>query len=326
MLKIMIEYLRLFLLLLVISVTPSLSIAQSAIRNASKLDRYMMFAHPIGAAKLSFPGSNGGYTLIHLPTKEITEIGDTVIKDHAYLLDLNLSHDGLYLAPDTMLKVTDFTPFEFAITKDHIIHAKLAPSHSHEELRNLDSTFNGTLGYGLLRQFVTVFDFKKNTLTFYPLYANVDIGQHDTNATQLPLIDDAKITYCGCPFPTIWMDVQAPPLKPGHVNLAFDQPLSQVFTPAIDAQTQKLIDKQTAAIHKVTNGTKEKQNVGFNLGQFIVGGENIASRSPHRAIAELPAQYHDLNVAVLGTLGMDVLRTFSGIIIDPSRSKVILVK
>ena len=321
----MIKSIYLFLFLLVVAIVPSSSIAQSTTRDASKIDRYMKFAHPIGVVKLTFPGPNGGYTLIHMPTKEVTEIGDTVIKDHAYLLDLNLSHDGLYLAPDTMLKITDFTPFEFAITKDHIIHAKLAPSHSHEELRDLDSTFNGTLGYGLLRQFVTVFDFKKNTLTFYPLFANVDIGQTDPSAIQLPLIDDAKITYCGCPFPTIWLDVQAPPLKPGHVNLAFHQPLSQVFTPAIDAPTQKLIDKQTNALNKGVK-TGEKRNVGFNLGQFIVGGENIASRSPHRAIAELPAQYHDLNVAVLGTLGTDVLRTFSGIIIDPSRSKVILVK
>ena len=38
---------------------------------------------------------NGGFTFVHLPTNEITDWGDTVLKDHTYLLDLNLSHDFL---------------------------------------------------------------------------------------------------------------------------------------------------------------------------------------------------------------------------------------
>ena len=292
-------------------------------RAQSRIDRYMKFAHPIGVAKLDFPGPNGGYTFIHLPTKEVDDrSGDTVVKDHTYLLDLTVSHEGLYLAPDTMRSMSDYTPFEFVLTKDHLIHAKLAPSHTHDDLREFDTSLNGTLGYGLLRQFVTVFDFKKNTLTFYPLFANIDIGQNDTDAIQLPLIDDAKVTYCGCPFSTIWLDIQAPPLKPGHVNLAFQQPLSQIFTVAIDDKTERLVDKHST----VDPVTKQKRNIGLNVGQFIVGGENIASRSPHRAIIETPPQYHDLNIPLLGTLGTDVLRTFSDVIIDPSREKLILVK
>ena len=288
----------------------------------SRIDRYMKFAHPVGTVKLDFPGPNGGYTFVHLPTKEVNESGDTIVKDHTYLLNLNVSHEGLYLAPDTMHTLTDYTPFEFALPNGHIIHAKLAPGHSHEEFRGLDSSFNGTIGYALIRQFVTVFNFEKNTLTFYPLFANVDIGEHDSTAIQIPLIDDAKVTYCGCSFPTIWLDAQAPPFKAGHVNLAFQQPLSQIFNPAIDEKTQELLDKKAT----IDPATKKKRPVGFSLSQFIVGGENIARRSPHRMITDLPSQYHDLTVPVLGTLGTDVLRTFKAVIIDPSRTKLIFVK
>jgi hypothetical protein len=40
----------------------------------------------------------------------------------------------------------------------------------------------------------------------------------------------------------------------------------------------------------------------------------------------MPPIYHDFNVPVLGALGTDVLRTFRGIIIDPSRNRLIFVK
>jgi hypothetical protein len=204
----------------------------------------------------------------------------------------------------------------------------LTPGHSHEDLRGLDSTFNGTIGYGLLRQFVTTIDFKKKKLTFYPLYANLDLGEEDTNTIQLPLLDDAKITYCGCPFPTVWMETDAPPLASGHVNLAFHRPTSQVFTSALDAKTQLILAKQS---HADTLAGHPGRPLGLNLNEFIIGKlsghtENIACRGSHREIAPLPPEYHDLNVPVLGTLGTDVLRTFSAIIIDPSRNKLVFVR
>ncbi|GEM_PF-2143508 len=293
----------------------------------SPLQKYLRFAHPIATVALSFPGPSGGYTLLHLPTKEVTEYGDTIIKNKSYLLDLNVSHDGLYLAPDTMLSISDFTPFEFVPAKDRIMHAKLAPSHSREEIRQLDTTFNGVVGLGFIKQFVTAFDLEHNTVTFYPLYANLMIADDDTNTIQLPILDDAKITYCGCPSPNIWLDVQAPPLNSGHVSLAFNQPESQVFESAFDSVTRHTIAKQRLQDSLSAN----KRPIGLKLGDFIVGKEtghaiNIAFRSPKRLIEPLPAMYHDLNVPVLGTLGTDALRTFKGIIIDPSRNKLIFIK
>ena len=35
------------------------------------------------------------------------------------------------------------------------------------------------------------------------------MGDHYTNVIQLPLLDHAKITYCGCALPTIWLDATA---------------------------------------------------------------------------------------------------------------------
>lgn len=293
----------------------------------SRLDHYMSLAHPIGTASLAFPGPDGGYTFVHLPTKELMEWGDTEVNPRTYLLDLNISHEGLYIAPDTMLDFSQYTQFQFVLPGNHIIHAKLAPSHTHQDYLAMDTNFNGTLGWGLIKQFITVFDFKRNLLTFYPLYSSVIVADDDTNVIQLPIIDDARITYCHCPVSTVWLDVQAPPLIPGHVNLAFQQPRSEVYLTALDSNTRQIVNRQIikdSLAHDV-------RPIGLNLGQFIVhdlAGHaiNLASHGPHRAIVPLLDIYHDLTVPVLGALGTDVLRTFSGIIIDPSRNKLIFVK
>ncbi len=184
----------------------------------SPVDYYFRNAHPIGTAKLDFPGPAGGYTLIHLPSKEDNGLGDTSLNDHTYLLDLNISTDGLFLAPDTALSFFQKTPFVFYLPDGHVIHADLTPGHSNEKLFALDSTFLGTIGWGLIQKYITAFDFKNNRLTFYSLYANDSIADDDTNVIQLPLIDDEGITYCHCNTPTVWLDVHAPPLPDGHVN------------------------------------------------------------------------------------------------------------
>ncbi len=292
------------------------------------LDSYLRLAHPVGTAKLDFPGLDGGFTFVHLPTEEVRPYwGDTLVHDHTYLLDLNVSNDGLYLAPDTMVSFSSTTPFEFDLPGGHIIHANLTPGHSHEDMRALDSTFNGTIGYGLMKQFVTAFDFKRNQLTFYPLYASDSIAADDTNVIQLPILDDAKITYCHCNAPTIWLDVEAPPLPQGHVNLAFQAPQSEIFKPSLDSATRLVIDKN----HLRDSLAGKKRPIGLNLAQFIIHDVfghaiNLAPRGPHRAIDPMPPIYHDFNVPVMGALGTDVLRTFSGIIIDPSRGRLIFVK
>ncbi len=299
----------------------------SNISAQSRLVHYMSLAHPLGTVRLSFDGPDSGFTFVHLPTKEVMEWGDTMINPRTYLIDLNVSNEGLYLAPDTQVSFSDYTPFEFVLPNHHIIHAKLAAGHTHQEMLALDTNFNGTIGWGLIKQFITVFDFRKNELTFYPLYSSVLVGDSDTNVIQLPILNDAKITYCHCPVSTVWMDVTAPPLPEGHVNLSFQQPISQVFVSGLDSSTQASVERQHAA--DSISGTKRP--IGLSVAQFdlhdLFGQTiNIAGRGPHRIVVLAPAIYHDLTIPIMGTLGTDVLRTFSGIIIDPSRNKLIFVK
>lgn len=294
----------------------------------SLLEYYFRNAHPVGTVKLDFPGPGGGYTFIHLPTEEIREYwGDTIVRDHTYLLDLNVSRDGNYLAPDTMLSFSSTTPFRFDLPGGHIIHAQLTPGHTHEDLQQYDSTFNGTIGWGLIKEFTTAFDFQNNTLTFYPLYSDDSIADNDTNVIQLPIIDDAKITYCHCASSTIWLDVEAPPLPQGHVNLAFQDPHSEIFRPSLDTGTRNFIDRQ----HIADSIAGHPRGIGLTVAQFIVhdlfgNAINLAPRGPQRWIDHMPPIYHDFNIPVMGALGTDVLRTFRGIIIDPSRGKLIFIK
>ena len=297
-----------------------------AIRH-SPLDKYLQLAHPVGTAKLEFPGPGGGFTFVHLPTKERMEWGDTLVNDHTYLLDLNVSNDGLYLAPDTMLSFANTTPFEFDLPGGHAIHANLTPGHSREVLRGLDSSFNGTIGWGLIQKYITVFDFKRNQLTFYSLLSNDSIADDDTNVIQLPLLDDAEITYCHCKNPTVWLDVKAPPLPQGHVNLAFHIPQSEIYKPSLDSVTRSKVDKS----HLLDSLAGGHRPLGLELGPFLIRDLfghviNLAPRGKHRLIDPRPLIYHDFNIPVMGSLGTDILRTFSGIIIDPSRGKLIFVK
>lgn len=293
----------------------------------SSMDYYLRFAHKLGTAKLDFPGPGGGFTFIHLPTKEDNGLGDTIVNDHTYLLDLNVSTDGLYLAPDTMLSFSHQTAFEFELPGGHIIHAQLTPGHSHEALLKIDTTFNGTIGYGLIKEYITAFDFKRNQLTFYSLLANDSIADDDTNVIQLPIIDDEMISYCHCKQPTIWLDVHAPPLPDGHVNLAFQDPKSEIYRPSLDSGTRMLTDKK----HLADSLAGGKHPVGIVLDQFIthdLSGRavNLISHGSHRWVDPRPDIYHDFIYPVMGSLGTDVLRTFRGIIIDPSRGKLIFVK
>src|SRR5438105_10753393 len=71
----------------------------------SIIDRFFNKAEPIGTARMTFPGPNGGFTFLHLPVREVKEWGDTVVTERAFLLDLNISNDGVYLSPDTVLTV-----------------------------------------------------------------------------------------------------------------------------------------------------------------------------------------------------------------------------
>jgi hypothetical protein len=303
-----------------------LLVAATSTLQAQTVDRYFPKSEIIGHIPMTFPGPAGGNTFLHLPVKEVKEWGDTSIATRAFLLDLNISNDGIYLSPDTVLNVKGNTPFEFIFSDKRRIHAALTPTHAHEDFAWLDTTYSGTLGYGLLKQFVSQFDFKTNTLSLYPLYSKVELPSADS-VIELPFLDDAKITYCGCNFPTLWADGDAPPFKPGHVHIAFEEPLSQIYNNALDKKTDRALKQQY--LKDSTEGVRRP--LGFNLGQFYLKtttgqSENLAKRSPHRTVSNLPKQYHDLNVPLLGSLGTDFLRTFSAVIIDPSGQRILLIR
>src|SRR5206468_2329225 len=95
------QAMRLLFLLICTCVLSNAGVAQQHDADSSRsvtLTQYLKFAHPLGSVKLDFPGPYGGFTFVHLPTKEIMEWGDTVVKDHVYLIDMNVSHDGTFLA------------------------------------------------------------------------------------------------------------------------------------------------------------------------------------------------------------------------------------
>jgi hypothetical protein len=74
-----------------------------------------------------------------------------------------------------------------------------------------------------------------------------------------------------------------------------------------------------------------KRPVGLDLARFYVRDLfghviNLSPRGSHRLVDPMPPIYRDFIIPVMGSLGTDVLRTFSGIIIDPSRGKLIFVK
>ena len=111
------------------------------------------------------------------------------------------------------------------------------------------------------------------------------------------------------------------------MNLGFHQPISQVYVEALDSSTKAIVERQ----HAADSITGAKRPIGLRLGQFMLHdlfghSIDIANRGSGRIVVNMPAIYHDLTVPIMGTLGTDVLRTFSGSIIDPSRNKLIFVK
>lgn len=288
-----------------------------------RVDRYMRHAHPLGSIDLSFPGPGGGYTFANLELQKINEDGDTNYKKYPFLVDFTSSSDGTFIPPDSMRSVIkDHLEHVIRLSDVRFVRANLSPSHTKAEFKELDTNFAGVLGYYFFRKFVTVFDFKRNKLTLYPLYANVDIGERDTNAVQVEYKDDAIISYCKCPSPGVWLEAEAPPIKNGRVFFGFGTPVSEVYKPSLDKATLDLFEKNI----EEDSLTGKKSIPGFSLATFKIGKSNIANRNPKRIVKDLPALFKDLNISVMGSMGTDVLRRFSAMIFDPSRGKVILVK
>jgi hypothetical protein len=267
-----------------------------------RIDRYTKLAKPLGSIELTFPGPGGGYAFANLDVQYVDGYDDTTYRKMKFLIDFTVSSDGTFIPPDTMRSTDQYKEHVIRLSDERFVRATLSKSESKIEYRDLDSTFAGVLGYFFFKRYISVFDFKRNKLTLYPHFASINIRPSDTNAIQVQYKDDAFITYCNCPFPSVWLESEAPPLKKGRVFFGFGSPYSEVYTTALDEQTRKIVEKETEV-------------------DSLTGRKN-----PKRLVRELPPLFKDLSVQVMGSMGTDVLRTFSAMIFDPSREQVTLVK
>lgn len=264
-----------------------------------------------------------GYLFIDLPTEEIDSLGTKAVHVHSYLIDVGISNDGNFLPFDSTLSVVSkATDFRFPVSDSYTLLASLVPSYAKEQFHSLEPNFRGVLGYAFLRRYVAVFDFEKLQLILYSTNTSL-VYSHalDTEATHIPYLDDAMIVYCHCPFPTMWLEVKAPPLMEGRVHLNLSDNQSLVFKEAFDPKTKEVVEREQLA-----DSLAGKKFGGIEVNQFIVGGRNIAARNPKRVVASIPPQYKDLNINVIGTLAIDVLRKYKAVIIDPTRSELMLVR
>jgi hypothetical protein len=94
-----------------------------------------------------------------------------------------------------------------------------------------------------------------------------------------------------------------------------------IYTQALNTKTQKILNAQW-----LRDSIAGQKKSGIELAKFIIGGVNIAKQNPHRFITDLPPIFRNLNIFIIGTVGVDILRRFPAVIIDPTRSRVILVK
>lgn len=264
-------------------------------------------------------------TIAHPPVEEESEAFLQYAKSmRSYLIDLGASNEGSWLLDSfSTAVITDYKHVSIATGDTTSLPLSLIPSSSRENFRSLDQSFSGTIGYGWLKQYVNVFDFTENRWYIYRSDNNPKFsGRVDTNATHIPYLDDAIITYCHCPFPTIWLEVEAPPLTPGRVQLSLSDNQSFIFKSALDDKTAKIV----AENERADSLSGKSEFGGIELANFIADGKNIAQPNPRRMIAPLPPRFKDLNISVIGTLAVDVLRKYAALIIDPSRQKIVLVK
>ena len=108
----------------------------------------------------------GGYTIAHIPVcRSITVWRHD--RAHASVNDrCRDPNEGNYLPKDTSRVTTGYTSWSLMTGGGHMLHVSLAPMNSHQEFRQLDSTYFGTLGYAFFKQFMTVLDYKKRRFRF----------------------------------------------------------------------------------------------------------------------------------------------------------------
>lgn len=265
-----------------------------------------------------------GFLLVTLPVQDTNERGEKIIVRRSFLLDPAISNDGNFIPFDSAaIIVTSTHEFRIPVSESRSLKLDLVPTEAREAFRKLDPNFFGVIGYGFLKRYRSVIDMSKKEMRLYSLVSSISYSPLvDSNGLKTYYFDDVIINYCQCQFPSMWLELKAPPIKEGRVHLSLADNQSTIFRDALDPATLSIIEKEERA-----DSLAGKQNFGgISVAQYFIGDRNIASRDPRRVVVKRPAKFKDLNVEVVGTLAMDVLRTYSAVIVDPTSFQIILVK
>lgn len=278
-----------------------------------------------GELVASFPIQiKNGFLLVTLPIQDTNDRGEKITVPRSFLLDPAISNDGNFVPLDSNgLVITRAIEYRVPVSEGRTLKLELVQTEAREAFRNMEKSFMGVLGYGFIKRYRSVIDIADKQMRLYSLASDITYSKTvDTSSTRTYYYDDAIITYCSCQFPSMWLEVKAPPIKEGRVHLSLADNQSTIFRDALDKQTLALIEKEEHA-----DSLSGKQNfAGISVGQFYIGEKNIAGRNPRRAVVKRPSKFKDLNIEVVGTLAMDVLRTYQAFIIDPTTFQIILVK
>ncbi len=265
-----------------------------------------------------------GFLFVTMPMLDTNAFGEKVILPKSFLLDPAIAGDGNFVPIDSEgIVITRSFEFRFPVSESRTIKLDLVPTEAREQFRSIEKNFMGVLGYSFIKRYRSVLDITRGEMKLYTLSTDIQYSPYlDTSSTKTYYFDDAIITYCNCQFPSMWLEVKAPPIKEGRLHLSLAENQSTIFRDALDAQTLTIIEKEELA-----DSLAGKQNfAGISVGQFYIGQRNIAERNPRRVIVKRPAQFKDLNIEVIGTLAMDVLKTYTAIIIDPTLYQIMLVR
>lgn len=265
-----------------------------------------------------------GFMFVTLPIEDTTSDGTVATDMRCFLLDPAISNDGNYIPIDSNpILVTSTSVYRSPISDTRTLILNLVPTEARESFRKLKSNFMGVLGYGFLKRYRTVFDFSRSQLMLYSLSSEIEYTSEVlAHSTHTEYHDDAIINYCSCSFPSIWLDVKVPPIKEGRLHLSLADNQSLIFREALDPATLTIVEREEYA-----DSLSGKNNfAGIQVGQFFINGTNIAAQNPKRAIIKRPAKFKDLNIEVIGTMAIDVIRTYHALIIDPVKNQLLLVK
>ena len=266
-----------------------------------------------------------GYMFLTVPVIDTDVYGKAITLHRNFILDPASSTDGSFLPDDSLISVTGARKFYFPVSAQRTITADLVPTLGKAMYKKVDTSYYGVLGYAFLKRYMTVIDFLHRKVILYSTTeGEIRLSkQLDTSGIIVPYLDDAILAHCNCQFPTMWFEVKSHLLKEGRAHFSLAERQSVIFNQALEPKTQKYFDTKW---QKDSLAGKKREPERIQVETFELGGEDIAKRDPRRVVADLPPIFRNLNIFITGTVAIDVLRTFSAVIIDPEKSRVILVK